>query len=86
MAQSRSSKSAVNSVRKPARDFVQAVRCKSCHRLRAYPSPSDLLCACGSLQFVTTIPHEDEMPLAMKLYEREIEDLFARHPEKVKEI
>ena len=52
---------------------VQAVRCMSCHRLRAHPTKRRPNCACGSIRFVSTFPHPDEERIAMKLYAKEIE-------------
>ena len=53
---------------------VQAIRCSGCHRLRAHPTKERISCACGSLEFIDTVPHDDELPIALKLYEREIEE------------
>jgi len=56
---------------------VQAIRCSKCHRLRAHPKKDDprtFNCGCGGLSFETTFPHDDELPLALKLYARELEE------------
>jgi len=56
---------------------VQAIRCLGCNRLRQHPKKDDPRtwnCGCGGIQFVTTFPHDDELPLAMKLYARELEE------------
>ncbi len=55
---------------------VQAIRCNGCHRLRPHPKHEDSRtwnCACGSLAFHTSSPHDDEMQLAIKLYRDEID-------------
>lgn len=56
---------------------VQAIRCRSCHRLRQHPRTDDFRtwsCGCGSLQFFASFPHPDEEQIALKLYHREIEE------------
>jgi hypothetical protein len=58
---------------------VQAIRCNSCHRLRAYPVQRGTKygkgrhCHCGGVSFHPTFPHPDEEQLALKLYAQEIE-------------
>ena len=47
----------------------------SCHRLRPYPrDESSWRCLCGGIRFEATYPHPDEEQIALKLYEREIEE------------
>jgi hypothetical protein len=56
---------------------VQAIRCSSCKRLRQHPQQDDLrtwACGCGGIEFVNSFPHPDEEQLALKLYQREIEE------------
>ena len=53
---------------------VQAIRCSDCHRLRRHPNKGVPNCACGSVRFVSTFPHPDEEQIALKLYEKEIEE------------
>ncbi len=55
---------------------IQAIRCLGCHRLRAHPKHEDSRtwnCVCGSLAFTASSPHDDEMQLAIKLYQDEID-------------
>ena len=56
---------------------IQVIRCKSCGRLRAHPRTDDTStwnCGCGSIQFVASFPHPDEMELANRLYSRDFEE------------
>ena len=77
---------ALNDLLKPKRDFVQALRCRGCHNLRLHPNSGVLTCpCCGSLTFYTTIPREDEMTVAMKLYAKEVEELLCSHPHLLRE-
>ena len=53
---------------------VQAIRCMSCHRLRAHPTKTRINCdACGAVGFEATFPDADEERIAFQLYEKEIE-------------
>jgi hypothetical protein len=56
---------------------VQAIRCMACRRLRSNPrsdDPRTWNCACGGIDFVETVPHDDELQIAVKLYSRELEE------------
>jgi len=56
---------------------VQAIRCVNCHRLRHHPKSDDPRtwnCGCGGIEFVSSFPHDDELQIALKLYERELEE------------
>lgn len=56
-------------------DRIIAIRCLSCNRLRQYPVDfKTAMCACGSMRFTETTPHPDEEQIALKLYERQIEE------------
>ena len=56
-------------------DRIQAIRCRGCHRLRPYPvDGKTFFCGCGGRDFVSSFPHPDEEKLALKLYERQIEE------------
>jgi hypothetical protein len=55
---------------------VPVIRCSGCHRLRKHPRTEDSrtwACGCGCWQFIQSFPHDDEIPLALKLYEDEID-------------
>jgi hypothetical protein len=66
----------VEMVKRRTRDpRVQAIRCTSCHRLRAHPRDARTYnCGCGGTAFVASFPHPDEEQIALKLYAREIEE------------
>ena len=56
---------------------VQCIRCESCHRLRQHPKKDDprtWRCPCGGTSFLETFPHPDEVQIALKLYDREIQE------------
>lgn len=62
---------------------IPVVRCRVCHRLRPHPRIDDTRtwnCDCGSMQFFSSFPHDDELELAKRLYSRDIEEknMYAR--------
>lgn len=67
-----------DALRRPLPDpRVQAIRCLDCRRLRRHPKTDDPRtwnCVCGGIQFVRSFPHDDELQIACKLYERELEE------------